>query len=234
MSQPEALLRLQDIELHLLRDQKRLAEIAALIADDRELSAAQAAVAQAQEALVPLRTRARNLELEIQSNGQKAQDTEKLLYSGKVKNTKEMQDMQAEIAALKRRNGELEDHLLEVMMSVEDHEAALADAEAALRQTEEARGSTHETLRDEQATLEREVARLKTQRETALQEITPENLAKYNALKPKKHNQPVALLQNGSCSVCGVEQTMAIERQVQVGQSLVTCLSCGRILVYKQ
>ena len=230
MTQAEALWHLQEVELSLLRQQKRLAEIAAALGDDHALQAAQTRLADAQKALVPLRTKARNLELEIQSNGQKAQLTEQQLYSGKVKNTKEMQEMQAEIAALKRRNGELEDHLLETMMDVETQEAAVSDAEAGLRESEHARGDTHQLLLQEKAALEAEVARLKTQRASALKAVEPDDLARYNALKPKKNNQPIALLQNGTCSVCGVEQTLAIQRQVELAQFLVTCLSCGRIL----
>src|SRR5688572_14994668 len=100
MIQAEALWHLQEIELNLLRHQKRLNEIATILGDDQAVLAAQTLLADAQKALVPLRTKARNFELEIQSNGQKAQQTEQQLYSGKVKNTKEMQDMQSEIAAL--------------------------------------------------------------------------------------------------------------------------------------
>lgn len=233
MSQAEALYHLQEIELSVIRRQKRLAEITQILGDDKVVAAAQADVAAVQAALAPLRTRARNLELEIQSNVQKTRATDDQLYSGKVKNTKELQDMQQEIVSLKKRHGELEELLLDVMLSVDDRETALTDAEAALARVVETRQGSQRDLLDEQAALQREVTTLKAQRETALKDVAPDSLAKYNALRPKKNNQPISVLYGESCSVCGVEQTMAIVRQAQLAQSLVTCHSCGRILVSK-
>jgi len=231
MSLSDALLHLQDLELALVRGQKRLQVISAALADDAELSAASAELQAAEAALTPLRARARNLELEIQSNTQKAKSSEDQLYSGKVKNTKEMQDMQAEIAALKRRNGELEETLLETMVAVEEAEATQSAAEAHLSRVRASRSTDLQALTDEQSALQAQVVRLREQRKTAMAAIPAEPLARYNALRQPKNYQPVAVLQDESCSVCGVEQTMAIVRQVQLGQSLATCLSCGRILV---
>lgn len=231
MSLADALLHLQDLELALVRGQRRLQEISAALADDAVVAAAQAELQTAESALAPLRVKARNLELEIQSNTQKARASEDQLYSGKVKNTKEMQDLQAEIAALKRRNGELEETLLETMMAVEEAEAAQQDADANLTRVRASRASDQQALTDEQSALQTQVARLKEQRKQAMTAIPADVLTRYNALRQPKNYQPVAVLQDDSCGVCGVEQTMAIVRQVQLGQSLANCLSCGRILV---
>ena len=231
MSLADSLLQLQELELALVRGQKRLQEITAALADDAQVSAALAGAQAAEKALSPLRTKARDLELEIQANSQKARASEDQLYSGKVKNTKEMRDMQAEIEALKRRNAELEETLLETMMSVEEAEATQTDAEAKLSDVRASQASDQLALTDEQSALQTQVARLKEQRKTALTAIPADVLARYTALRQPKNNQPVAVLQGESCGVCGVEQTMAIVRQVQLQQSLVTCLSCGRILV---
>jgi uncharacterized protein len=232
MYQAQALFQLQEIDLNILRRQKRLSEIAAILADDQQVAAAQAQVTAAQQALTPLRTRARNLELEIQSSGQKAQSTEDQLYSGSVKNTKEMRDMQQEITALRKRRGELEETLLDTMVSIEDGEAALKDAETELARVLETQRDAHGHLIDEQVELQAQVAKLREQRELALKTVEPDNLTRYKTLRQKKGSQPLALLQGSNCGVCGVQQTMAIEREVRQGQSLVMCQNCGRILVY--
>ena len=231
MTLADALLHLQDLELALVRGQKRLQEISAALGNDAQVSAAQAELTTAETTLSPLRARARNLELEIQCNTQKAKASEDQLYSGKVKNTKEMRDMEAEIAALKRRNAELEETLLETMLSVEEAEATHGAAEANLSRVRATRASDQQALIDEQSALTAQVASLRELRKTAMAAIPAEPLARYAALRQPKNYQPVAVLQDESCGVCGVEQTMAIVRQVQLGQSLANCLSCGRILV---
>ncbi len=233
MSQAMALYHLQETELQLLRGQKRLAEIATALEDHQAIDQAQAAVEAAQRALSPLQTRARNLELEIQSNLAKIQNADEALYSGRIRNPKELQDLQQEIQALKRRNADLEDQLLETMLAIEEAEASLAQTRQALEQTTAAWNEQHAHLLEEQKQLKAERSKLLQQREQALAGIDAASLSEYNALKPRKQNQPIALLIGGSCAVCGVEQTQMLVSEAMQGRTLVKCLSCGRILAYR-
>lgn len=231
MSQPAALYRLQEVELRILRLQQRLRQITELLANDEAIQQAQAQVADAQNQLNPLKSRLRSLEHEIQQNENKTCTTDQLLYSGSVKNPKEMQDMQQEIEALQRWHSELETTMLETMVAAEEAEAVLAEANANLAAVVASRGDEHRHLLEEQAQLEPQVAELKQQRQQVLREITPENLKIYTTMKPRKNQQPVALMQGNTCSICGVAQTVAIEQEVRRGVKLINCSNCERILV---
>jgi uncharacterized protein len=233
MTQAEALYHLQEIDLNIAQAQKRLSEIAAALSDNQIIIEAQRQVDSAQKTLTPLQTKARNLELEIQTNSDKIRSTDQQLYSGKVRNPKELQDMQQEIQSLKNRNSELEDVLLETMMSVESAETELNQKRADLQALTSNFESDLQHLLDEQKKLQSEIKAQQQKREGALPPITPDSLKTYNALRPRKNNQPIALLVNGSCSVCRVEQDMAVIGEVRKAQKLTPCSSCGRILVYK-
>lgn len=230
MPQAEALFHLQQIDLRLLRNQKRLKEIADALTNRAAIDAAQTQVERTQDKLKPLHARQQNLELEIQSNSQKAKSTEDRLYSGNVKNPKELQDMQHEIGSLKKRNDELEDLLLEQMVTVEDAEAELDAFKADLEHVTAEWESQHSDLLQEQAQLETDSQSALEARKQALQKVEPPSLQLYNEMKGKKANQPIAALQGQSCSVCGMEQTLTIQQDVRHGQGLVTCSNCGRIL----
>ncbi len=232
MTQAEILYRLQGIELNILQSQKRLTEIAAALADNQAVVAAQAQLTTAQKILTPLQTKVRNLELEIQSNTDKIKQTDETLYSGRVRNPKELQDMQQEIQSLKGRNSELEDSLLEVMLLAESAEADVAQCQANLDEARRAGEADHQHLIEEQNHLKAELVTQRQKREHILPEIAADFLQSYNALKPRKNNQPVALLLNDSCSFCRVEQEMSIIAEVRKGQKLITCSSCGRILAH--
>jgi predicted nucleic acid-binding Zn-ribbon protein len=234
MSQPEAMYQLQEIDLGILRDRKRLREIADILANDESLRAAQAGLDAAQNRLSPLRTRSRDLDLEIQSNEAKTRSSEQQLYSGNIKNPKEMQDVQQEIESLKKRHSDLENMLLETMMAVEEAEAALAEAQTNFDTVAASRGDEHRQLLDEKARLEARVRDLQARRAISQDDIRPENLQLYETMRPRKHNQPIAIMQGNTCSFCGVAQTMAIEREVRQAKSLVRCSNCDRILVYRQ
>lgn len=231
MSQPAALYRLQETDIGILRARMRLRQIDDLLANDEAIQQAQAQVASAQSQLDPLKTRLRTLEHEIQQNESKTQNTDQQLYSGAVKNTKEMQDMQQEIESLRRWHGELETALLETMMSAEEAEASLEQAEANLNATAATRGEEHRHLLDEQKELNERIEAFKQRRQQVLTEVTPENLKIYTTMKPGKNYQPVALMQGNTCSICGVAQTVAIEQEVRRGIRLVNCSNCERILV---
>ncbi len=231
MNQPEALYRLQEIDLEALRAQRRLKEIATILGNDEAIRAAQLEVTAAQNELNPLKMRLRQYEHDLQSNEDKARTTEQQLYSGAVKNTKEMQDMQQEIEALKRWRAELETMLLETMMAAEEAEAQLKNVETRFAETTASRGDEHRLLLDEQTQLRAHLERLKARRSQALTEVSEENLKIYNTMKTRKNHQPIAIMSGNTCSICGVAQTMAIEREVRQGVKLVTCSNCERILV---
>lgn len=233
MTQAEDLYRLQEVDLNILQRQKRLDEIKALMADNQAVQAANDNLNQIRAVLTPLQKRARQLEQEIQTNTNKIQQTDETLYSGRVRNPKEMQDMQQEIASLKKRNSELEDILLETMMQVDETEAQEDAAEAVLQTATQAHEEANVHLIQEQTELRKERAEWIHVREQMLPAIDAEALKIYNTIRPRKNNQPVALLVNRSCSACRVELDMAVANEVRKAQKITYCTSCGRILAYK-
>lgn len=233
MIQASELYRLQEIDLSVQQHHKRLEEIAAQLADNKALSDAQQQVTNDQQTLTPLQNKVRKLEQEIQSNTTKIKETDETLYSGRVKNPKELQDMQQEIQSLKKRNQELEDVLLETMMQVDTADAALKDSSARLDIIRAQFELANKSLVDEQKRLKAEGSALLKSREQLLPSIEANTLKIYNNLKPRKNNQAVAVLVNQSCSVCRVQQDMNVIQAVRKSESLTYCSNCGRILIYR-
>ena len=231
MNQSKTLYQLQKIDLEILNHEKRLQEINGILANDEATQAAQAQVDHATNKLSPLRAKLRDLELETSANEQKRKTSEQQLYSGAVKNPKEMQDMQQEIASLQKRHDELETMILEQMMQVEEAEAELDTAENNLATVVAARSDENQALLTEQGALEQQITTLQERRPQVLREVTPENLKTYDTMRVRKHNQPIAVMEGNTCGICGVAQTVTIERDVRQSNKLVNCSNCGRILV---
>jgi len=156
MIQASELYRLQEIDLNVQQHHKRLEEIAAQLADHKALTEAEQLVAHDQQVLTPLQNKVRKLEQEIQTNTTKLRETDETLYSGRVKNPKELQDMQQEIQSLKKRNQELEDVLLETMMAVDMADAALKDSSTKLEIISAQFELANKSLLDEQKRLKSE------------------------------------------------------------------------------
>ncbi len=228
-SQATLLYRLQTLDLTIAKRKARLVEIAAILNQDESVAQARRHLETTNQELKPWQTRSRDLDLEIKSVVQKIQVTDNALYSGKG-SPKELRDLQDEIAALKRRQSQLEDELLEAMVHTDEGQAAVAEAQRALDQAQAAWAGSQVDLLAEQQRLEKEVAELETQRQQAASAIEAGVLSKYDAMRVKRRGQAVARLDGDSCATCGVEQTSMIAQQVRQGTELVYCASCGRIL----
>jgi len=232
MNQAQALYQLQTVDLAIAEKQTRLDEIDRLLGDDSVLRTAAQAVEDAQAALKPWTARSSDLDLEIKSLNAKMKAVDERLYSGRVKNPKELQDMQDEVAALKRRRATLEDDLLEAMIEVENHQALCAEASTRLADLQAEQETEQGDLRHEQQTLTGALADLKQQRQAALKPISAASLQIYQELRPVKQGQVVAPMIDTMCKTCGSTQTLTIAKQVRVGKELVYCTGCGRILVF--
>ena len=230
VSQATLLYRLQTLDLAIAQRRTRLREIEAVLGKDEQVAQARQQLNAAEQALKPWQTRARDLDLEIKSLAQKIKETDRALYGGKVRNPKELQDMQDDIASMQRRQSQLEDELLDAMMHSDEGQTAVSGADQALKQAQAQWAGSQHDLIDEQARLERELTDLEAKRKQAASEVDKDALTKYEALRTKKRGQAVALLQGESCKTCGVEQTSMIAQQVRQGNQLVYCNSCGRIL----
>lgn len=231
MSQARALYRVQEIELAVIERRKRLKEIEVLLEDNEVVEQAKADLDEAQVKLDTILKQVKELETQIETVTNKQKATETRLYSGNVKNPKELQDMQKEIESLTRRRSDLDDKLLEVMVERDEAKEYVDLTADEFEQVTETWEAEHADLLKEKEQLTAESEQMMVNRKEALKEVEPEAMKEYNSLRGSKANRPVAGLENKSCTVCGIEQNGAIITAVNKNDSLVKCQNCGRILV---
>lgn len=229
-SRAAALYALQEIDLEMAARRRRLAEVQAALGESLAVRQARAEVAAAQAELHRWQTRQRDLELEVASLAGKLAETEALLYSGRIRNPKELSDLQAELAALGRYRQAREDELLEAMLNVEEQMEALAAARRRLAEVEATTATDQANLRAEAAQIEARLKTLADERELHLMGINAADLAVYEALRERKHGQAVARIEDGACSACGDALPSSRLQQARQSEDLVTCANCERIL----
>jgi hypothetical protein len=230
MGRGEELYRLQQLDSEQDAKQRRLVEIEAALGDDRALREARQSVKEAEERARRWQVRQRDLELEIESLSSRMARSEKRLYGGEVKNPKELSDLQAEIASLKRRRRKLEDTLLEAMIDREEADAALDEAVARLEEVESTWLTRQADLRAERETLQEHLEEIGRQRERVVPRIEAEILTTYERVRERKGGQAVAQIRGNACAACGVTVAPSLEWKLRQGD-LVHCDTCGRILV---
>ena len=135
MSAPFKLYRLQQIDSQLDRVRLRLGEIESTLNSNAAVQAAEQTSDEAEQALDGTRKVLHRTEEDVGSQRLKIEQNESSLYGGKIRNPKELQDLQNDVAALKRYLNVLEDRQLDAMIAFEEAEDAAKSAQHQLEQT---------------------------------------------------------------------------------------------------
>jgi hypothetical protein len=169
------------------------------------------------------------LQFELSQNEREIEKAQNRLYSGDVKNPKELTDLQKKIASLQRRQSDIEDEMLEALLEGEEADAAAKATAEERARVEDRWGETLERLKEEQHRLALELDRLMRKREEVVPLVQPGMLARYQNLIKRKNGLAVARLKRGMCLGCQVRVPAGLAAQAEKGE-LVYCNNCGRIL----
>lgn len=230
MSEALNLYRLQELDSQLDRIDTRLKEIEKALSDDRRVRKARKSLDKAEEDAQKIKIELHRIEDLVEDQRLKRKTTQASLFSGKIKNPKELQDLQMESEALGRYIAKLEDKQLETMIANESAELALEEAKKALQQAVGNAAEENASMLGEKTKLEEAQVRLLKEKEAVLGAIPSNNLERYERLRKIKRGIAVASISDGGCSLCGQALTPADIQSVRSSSSLVACPSCGRIL----
>lgn len=232
MSRASALYRLQELDLELDACRARLADIAAALGDSASVQSARSRLLSAEARQRAARVTLQELEFENQALTEKIREAEQRLYSGAIRNPKELRDLQAEIESLKRRLAASEEQQLNALIASEVAETQAAGTEAELQQVEDVASREHTALTAERVALEGRLAKLEGEREGAGASIPAADRDVYQRLRQSRRGRAVARLDKseGVCSDCGMEPSAIIRQEARRGTDLVRCPGCDRIL----
>jgi predicted nucleic acid-binding Zn-ribbon protein len=230
MSQISILYRLQQIDSQLDTARISLQSVEKLLDDNSLIIAAQQNVAQAELKHQSEVKRLRDSENKSYDARIKIELSESSLYSGKIQNPKELQDLQNELASLKRLISTLEDRELEAMEAVEESEANLTRANEALKEIQGRQIEHNAALNGEKTKLLAQIERLGAERNATLPPISAVDLALYEQLRKIRNGIAVVNISSRSCTACGATLSAAVIQSSQSTGQLVRCPTCGRIL----
>lgn len=236
MGQFEDLLRVQEHDTAADRLQHRratLPELAELAKVEAEVASVERALASVGGRRDEVARKQKALEDELAGVEGKVAEVQKRMYSGEVTIPRELQAMQAEVDALKRRASGLEDEILERMTEREPLDQEL-DRLMAARGEQDAEGvRLRVVVAEAQSEIDAELGREQSARAEAAAGI-PEPLAKlYAQLRAKLGGVGAARLVGNRCSGCHLTlPAVEVDRiRHEPPGALIRCDQCSRILV---
>lgn len=228
MSVAKQLYELQEVDLELESREQALKQLASQLGESEVVLSAHHRLASEKQHLEDLRDRQHSLEWEIEDITAKINKAEEELYSGRIRNPKELANLQHEIEVLKAKRSEQEDRVLEIMEQAEAAAASVAALSGELEKLEAQWVTEQQKLEADVKQLEAAIADLKQRREVMSAQINAEAVEFYLGLKKQK-GVAVVTVEQGVCRGCRLSLSNAELQRARSGD-LIQCSSCGRIL----
>jgi predicted nucleic acid-binding Zn-ribbon protein len=228
MSMAKQLYQLQEVDLELESKELAVKQITSQLGESEAIANARNKLAQEQKRLEELSHQQRSLEWEIDDLTSKLTTAERDLYSGRIRNPKELSSLQQEAETLKARRNQLEDKDLEIMEQVDSNRENISSLSTELKTIESDWQTRQQKLTAELAELRIALVNLSQRQQLLATGIDSEALELYHKLR-KGMGTAVARVEQGICRGCRISLPVNELQQARSG-SLVQCSSCGRVL----
>jgi predicted nucleic acid-binding Zn-ribbon protein len=192
--------------------------------------AAQEALGETQSALGAMERSLRSSDQERAALREHIEREEAKLYGGAVKNPKELQAFQMEVASLKRRLSELDDVSLDLLLQRDEAAERVREAEEKVAAEESSHAANATQLKTERSALAGQVKALDAERAALSSQLGAADFAAYQRAR-LKDARAVASINGDVCGGCGMQLPRQTVEQTRTDGALVHCPVCRRILV---
>jgi uncharacterized protein len=230
MSAALGLYRLQQVDSQIDQIQARLKTIQETLENDLELKSVTEHLNTSDKRHKDAERALKMAEAEVQKQRVKIEQNEASLYGGNVHNPKELQDLQKDVASLKRHLETLEERELEAMIAVETAEKDLHLAQSELQRVTSSRGDQSRDLTKESDSLRKDRERLDSERKAVMGNLENKTLAIYDQLRQQRRGIAVTVISDNSCAACGTTLTASQQQNARSTSLLFYCPTCSRIL----
>ncbi|HEX6036333.1 MAG TPA: C4-type zinc ribbon domain-containing protein [Anaerolineales bacterium] len=230
MSAALGLYRLQQVDSQIDQIQARLKAIQQTLENDAEMRSASQRFASAESRQKDAERILKLIEADVEKQRIKIEQTEASLYGGKVHNPKELQDLQKDVASLKRHLETLEERQLEAMIAAETAEN---EFQMAINHLERVQSNLKEQNKDlalESEALRKHLERLHAERQAVVTDIASQALGVYDQLRRQKRGLAITTIADNACEACGTTLTASQQQTARSASQLFHCPTCGRIL----
>ncbi|GAA0835603.1 zinc ribbon domain-containing protein [Streptosporangium amethystogenes subsp. fukuiense] len=171
-------------------------------------------------------------EADVDSVRIRAERDQKRLDSGQVSSPKDLASLQSEIASLTRRQGDLEEVVLEIMERRETADAQVAKLVAERDELAGTRAVAEDRRDAAFAEIDKEKEEVQSKRAEVEKDIPADLLALYAKLR-EQFGVGAAMLQGGRCLGCRTSLSIAEINRIKAAShdEVIRCEECRRILV---
>jgi predicted nucleic acid-binding Zn-ribbon protein len=224
------LYELQETDTALDAAERRLGEIAQELESESGLDALDEAIAAADVELSSAESERREANAEVIDQKEKISALEEKLYSGEVRNPKELKALQDDVEAHQQHLSVLEERALTAEERVEQAKATQKLARDDREQRMQEREILFTSLEAEKASINSELEQLNQIRNRQKERVDNPDLQLYERLRRARAGRAVSKVERGTCQGCRITLPTTVFQRARSGLKIVQCTSCERIL----
>lgn len=224
------LFQIQQIDTEIDHAQQRLKEIVDAIEQNSTISEAEKTLEAKKQELVLETSHFNEMNDEIEKKKIKQNQSRSSLYSGKVQNPKELEDLQHEINSLENAISTLEESMMEALVVLDKAEENYKRSKAELAKAQSEFATELSMLTAEQQNLDQKIDGFRNKRIPIYEQIEAAYRNQYETLRARKKGIAVTTLNDDCCGACGTNLTASQRQAARSSQTLFICPNCGRII----
>jgi uncharacterized protein len=233
MNQSAGLHRLQALDIKIAQYNSQIAHIKTIISNENDLTRIQKELDEEKNSLHHLEQQLKETSFLTSSLRIKTEQSESSLYSGTIKNPKELQDLQSEIKSLKKQIASEEEKEFDLMLTVEKQQSVVDEHSNRFNTENALKLGQNEKLIQELSLLQKEMDKIHVEREAAEKSLQQKDLEIYNRIRQHKGGIAVVDVIDNTCSSCGAEISQAEWQKARISAEFIFCQGCGRIIYGK-
>jgi len=187
-------------------------------------------VTQAKEKLAQNQKKRRDLEAEVKDIREKT--TKYNLQLNAVKTNIEYKSLLKEIEEAKQRINEMEDEILNEMLSADEIEEEIRSANQKYKEAEKELSKEKNILQQKQKESETKKDKLNKEKEELMAKIPDDLIRLYIKIFSSKNGIALSPVTGEFCSLCHMRVRPQVLNELKGNENIILCENCGRILYW--
>lgn len=187
-------------------------------------------VTQAKEKLAQNQKKRRDLEVEVKAIREKIAKYN--LQLNEVKTNIEYKSLLKEIEEAKQRIAEMEDKILNEMLSADEIEEEIRSANQKYNEAEKELSKEKNILQQKQKASEAKKDKMNKEKEELMAKIPDDLIHLYLKIFSSKHGIALSPVTGEFCSLCHMRVRPQVLNELKGNENIILCENCGRILYF--
>ncbi|NLJ56498.1 MAG: hypothetical protein GX334_05535 [Firmicutes bacterium] len=233
VAQLQKLWQLQELEQKILQQEQGLQNIASTKdyrQKKQDYQAFQENLKKDEEELAAAKKRQRRKELELQTTMELLARLQQKLYSGEIKNIRELEGLEKKVQVKQKEKSKLEDDILLLMESIEGKEQAVLILQKLQKEEYEKLQRLKARAQKDTVNARGKLHDLNGRHAALRQEIDGALLKKYTEMS-RRGGRCISRVQQGLCGICNVSLPSSFRARMLTPGQYVFCENCGSLLV---